>query len=146
MSRDFHANAFLSATLDAASAEDADPRIGLVNLADVMLVFACGLMLALVTFWNLDISSLQEVVQSDEVAEVSDIEDLESQLSGVGSGYEELGMVYRDPMTGKLYMLSEDISAGSTVTPDASTGETADLGGSASEAPTTGGQQDTGGE
>ena len=90
--------------------EDADPRVGLVNLADVMLVFACGLMLALVTYWNLDISAMTEVVQADEMAEVEGIEDLEDQLEGGGAGsFTQLGMVYEDPMTGKMYMLKEDV-------------------------------------
>ena len=90
--------------------EDADPRVGLVNLADVMLVFACGLMLALVTYWNLDISSMTEVVQADEMQEVAGIEDLEDQLNnGGGSSFTQLGMVYEDPMTGKMYMLKESV-------------------------------------
>ena len=91
-------------------AEDADPRVGLVNLADVMLVFACGLMLSLVTYWNLDISSMTEVVQADDVAEVSGIDDMTDQMLGQsGSSFNELGMVYEDPMTGKMYMLKEDV-------------------------------------
>ena len=91
-------------------AEDADPRVGLVNLADVMLVFACGLMLALVSYWNLDISAMTEVVQADEMAEVEGIEDLQDQLNGGGgNSFTQLGMVYEDPMTGKMYMLKEDV-------------------------------------
>ena len=95
-------------------AEDADPRVGLVNLADVMLVFACGLMLALVTYWNLDVSQMTEVVQADEMAEVGGIEDLEGELGGAGSTFNELGMVYEDPMTGKMYMLKDEAGEGQT--------------------------------
>ena len=92
-------------------AEDADPRVGLVNLADVMLVFACGLMLSLVTYWNLDIAQMTEVVQSDELAEVQGIEDMEDQMNGAGgNSFTQLGMVYEDPTTGKMYMLKEDVS------------------------------------
>lgn len=91
-------------------AEDADPRVGLVNLADVMLVFACGLMLALVSYWNLDIAQMTEVVQSDELAEVQGIEDMEDQMNGAGgNSFTQLGMVYEDPTTGKMYMLKEDV-------------------------------------
>jgi hypothetical protein len=107
VARDFRAGNFLNT--DVATAEDADPRIGLVNLADVMLVFACGLMLALVSYWNLDISAMQEVVKADEITEVSDVEQMQDQLSAGGTGYTELGMVYQDPMTGKLYMLTQDL-------------------------------------
>jgi len=90
--------------------EDSDPRIGLVNLADVMLVFACGLMLALVAYWNLDITTMQEMLTTQEVSEVSDISQFEEDItSGTGGGFTELGTVYQDPMTGKLYMLTEDL-------------------------------------
>ena len=92
--------------------EDADPRVGLVNLADVMLVFACGLMLALVTYWNLDVSQMTEVLQADEMSEVEGIEDLSDQM-GTGSSFTELGMVYQDPMTGKMYMLKDEAPEGS---------------------------------
>ena len=101
--------------------EDADPRVGLVNLADVMLVFACGLMLALVTYWNLDVSSMTEVI---EASEMSDIENIVDQSNGAGSGFTELGMVYQDPMTGKMYMLTEDLgeegASGASANPSAS--------------------------
>ena len=103
-------------------AEDADPRVGLVNLADVMLVFACGLMLALVTYWNLDISSMTEVIQAEDMAEVSDIEKMADDMLSGGSSFTQLGMVYQDPMTGKMYMLKEDVGEGE---PQASTSESA---------------------
>ena len=105
--KDFMGTGSLSAN-SYADAEDADPRVGLVNLADVMLVFACGLMLALVTYWNLDVSKMTEVVQADDMTEVEGIEDLADQMGSGGSAFHELGMVYEDPMTGKMYMLKED--------------------------------------
>jgi hypothetical protein len=106
MTRDFRTSQFTDSAFD--SEPDTDPRVGLVNLADVMLVFACGLMLALVAYWNLDVSNMHEVIQTDRVAEVQDITELEESL-GDGSGFIELGKVYQDPMTGKFYMLQEDI-------------------------------------
>ena len=105
--RDFMGSGSLTSNA-YAEVEDADPRVGLVNLADVMLVFACGLMLALVTYWNLDVSQMTEVVQADEMAEVGDIEEFEGVLGGSGSNFNELGMVYEDPMTGKMYMLKDN--------------------------------------
>jgi hypothetical protein len=107
MARDFSSSRFLSSDFDAEP--DADPRVGLVNLADVMLVFACGLMLALVAYWNLDVSSMQEVVQSDQVTEVRDVDDITESAAEGGGGFIELGKVYQDPMTGKYYMLQEDL-------------------------------------
>ena len=41
--------------------QDFNPSEGILNLADVMLVFACGLMLSLVMNWNIDIN-VEEVV------------------------------------------------------------------------------------
>ena len=112
--RDFMGAGSLTSNAYAES-EDADPRVGLVNLADVMLVFACGLMLALVTYWNLDISSMTEVVQADQMAEVEGLEDLQDQLNGGGgTNFTQLGMVYEDPMTGKMYMLKEDVGEGNS--------------------------------
>lgn len=88
--------------------EDVDPMSGLANLADVMLVFACGLMLALVMYWNVDITpNLTEISESQKMDEVQDdLEQAQKSISS-GSGYEELGVVYRDPATGKMYMMSE---------------------------------------
>ncbi len=105
--RDFSSGSFTNNSY--VDAEDADPRVGLVNLADVMLVFACGLMLALVAAWNLDVSKLTEVTKEADYTEVTDIEDF-TNVNGSGTGYNQLGMVYQDPRTGKMYMLQEDLS------------------------------------
>jgi hypothetical protein len=109
MARDFTSSRFLSSSFD--SEPDVDPRVGLVNLADVMLVFACGLMLALVAYWNLDVSDMREMIQSNEVTEVRNVEDITGS-AGSGGGFIELGKVYQDPMTGKYYMLQEDMDKG----------------------------------
>lgn len=36
--------------------EEVDAMAGVANLADVMLVFACGLMAAVILNWNVDLS------------------------------------------------------------------------------------------
>ncbi len=92
----------------AVSAEDADPRVGLVNLADVMLVFACGLMVALVVANGLQLSSSN--VDTVEMTEIdsSELNNLADKISdGSGTAYRERGVVYEDPDTGQLYMLEE---------------------------------------
>lgn len=84
---------------------------GVANLADVMLVFACGLMLALITYWNVDMAAT--VAPTVDAAPGQEITE---DLSGADSsedtpdqdGLEEYGMVYRDPVTGKLYMVTEE--------------------------------------
>jgi hypothetical protein len=106
MARDFSSSRFLSSGFEAET--DVDPRVGLVNLADVMLVFACGLMLALVAYWNLDVSDMSEVIPTEQVTEMRDVEDI-TDRAGDGGGFIELGKVYQDPMTGKYYMLQEDM-------------------------------------
>ena len=106
MRRNFSQSDFLSSELTEGE-DDNDPRSSLVNLADVMLVFACGLMLALVSYWNLDISAMQEVTKGAEMTEVRDIEQMEGKDTG-GSGFVEKGTVYQDPMTGKYFMMEED--------------------------------------
>ena len=73
----------------------------IANIVDVMLVFACGLLLALVTVWNVDIG----LDRPDNMYEVSDVVE-ESQ--GVSKdNLQEAGKVYRDPATGNLYFVEE---------------------------------------
>ena len=94
------------------SGEDVNPMDGVANLADVMLVFACGLMLALITFWNVDVAGTQkqnvpdaprqELTQTVEDLTRQEGEDVDSE------GLEEYGTVYRDPETGKLYIAAEN--------------------------------------
>ena len=91
--------------------EDINPLDGMANLADVMLVFACGLMLALISYWNVDVAgvaeSLVDVEQGQEVSDVAGLDDDGNPESAEG-GYEEYGKVYRDPATGKLYMVMQE--------------------------------------
>lgn len=90
--------------------EDVNPMDSLSNLADVMLVFACGIMLALIINWNVDVGATVtdpvELEQGQEVTGVEDFGDGEGVLSEDGQ-YEEMGTVYRDPKTGKLYMIDK---------------------------------------
>ena len=90
--------------------EDINPMEFVGNLADVMLVFACGLMLALITYWNVDVvgvgQTAVDVTQGQEVTNMQSI-DNDSQNGLDGSGLNEYGKVYQDPETGKLYMVME---------------------------------------
>lgn len=94
-----------------------DPLGGVANLLDIMLVFACGLMVALVLSWNLQniiftrvdpqekqrlLQSIQKVISVEQGKELKEIPQIEK--SG-GSGYQEMGTVYRDAKTGKLIMI-----------------------------------------
>ncbi|MCR5583664.1 MAG: DUF2149 domain-containing protein [Eggerthellaceae bacterium] len=93
---------------------ESDPLAGLANLSDAMLVFACGILVALVVAYNVNISAATQV-EIDESQEVSDadIEQLQDSDSS-GSGYIQKGTVYQDPHTGKLYLLEDGDGASSS--------------------------------
>ena len=47
--------------------EEVDAMSGLANLSDVMLVFACGLMAAVILNWNVDLSKTRvEILQREQ--------------------------------------------------------------------------------
>ncbi len=74
-----------------------------------MLVFACGLMLALVINWNVDLANVGERVNLNRGQEVSQDADIRSDLietQGQGELFEKMGTVYKDPVSGKLFMLT----------------------------------------
>lgn len=100
------ANDDFAAGIDAV---DADPMSGVANLVDCMLVFVLGLIIALVAYWNVALPD-RELVQLERksLEEVQDIQQVMSQITSTESVYEELGTVYRDPFTNKLYMLALD--------------------------------------
>ena len=89
--------------------EEVNPLEGAVNIVDAMLVFACGLMLALVINWNVDLTNGRERVNLQRGQEVSKETDLRSDLienEGQGELYEKVGTVFKDPNSGKLFMLT----------------------------------------
>ncbi len=105
--RDFSASSF--GGVDSGFAEEGpDPMAGVANMVDAMLVFACGLLLAIVSFWNIDLPNIQQVIQTNKLQEVNDVEFTEDEMEADGSAYTQKGMVYEDPQTGKLYLLSEE--------------------------------------
>lgn len=84
----------------------------LSNLADIMLVFAVGLIAALAASERAGegaaegvddrVGGTEPVVEGDELPEVPD------GVGEEGAGYESVGRVYRDPDTGRLIMVSPD--------------------------------------
>ena len=94
--------------------ENVNPMDGVANLADVMIVLAVGIMLALIINWNLDISAMVHtrdntrsldaenaiVLDGDSIEEVDeDAEQIDSE------GMEKLGSVFFDETTGKYYII-----------------------------------------
>ena len=91
--------------------EDVNPLDGVANLADVMLVFACGLMLALITYWNVDVAATieqpPEQTKQELTETVTDLDDEEGEVVD-SDALQEYGTVYIDKETGALYIISED--------------------------------------
>ncbi len=90
--------------------EEVNPLEGAVNIVDAMLVFACGLMLALVIRWNVDLAQFGDginVTRGQEVAQDTGIRNDLAESAGKGQLYEKMGTVYKDPATGKLFMLTD---------------------------------------
>ncbi len=87
---------------------DDDPLGPMANLVDIILVFACGLIAALVSFSP----ELQKHfdAQQREVTSSRELSDLpESVQNGLqtGQGLESMGQVYRDPKTDKLILIGD---------------------------------------
>ena len=89
-----------------------DPQASLVNLVDIMLVFICALIVALVSAQPQMFSTStadakpaqQQVVQQGrELAEMPD--SMKGQQGG--TGMEPVGQVYRDPKSGKLILVGQ---------------------------------------
>ena len=103
--------------------EDINPSAYIVNLADCMLVLACGFMVAMITYWNIDVSNVTEL-QSDDLEAVNPDTLPESMQSG-GSYYIEAGTVYLDPSTGQLYMVQgADAASGGDASGEAAGADT----------------------
>lgn len=85
-----------------------DPQTSVVNLVDIMLVFICGLVVALVSAQRQsasDASPAREKVveQGRELTEMP--EGLRGQQAG--EGMQPVGQVYKDPKTGKLILIGQ---------------------------------------
>lgn len=87
--------------------EDFNPGEGALNLADVMLVFACGLLAAIISFWDVSLPMPAEVRPEVDMQELQR-DPTQAQAVTQGDGYTELGVVYEDPETGKLYMVVDE--------------------------------------
>lgn len=87
-----------------------DPQSSLVNLVDIMLVFICGLIVALVSSQPHVAGTVQEAAGGARVVEQGrELAELPEGLRGQaqGGGMEPVGQVFRDPKTGKLILVGE---------------------------------------
>lgn len=111
MARSFRASRFRR---HADVGEDVNPSAYIVNLADCMLVLACGFLVALISFYNIDVSMTAKKLDEEQLSEIEPETLDEELLDGGGSYYVEAGKVYRDPNTGVLYMVQETGESGSS--------------------------------
>lgn len=89
------------------TADDADPRVGLVNLADIMLVLAVALMLSVMTHAGIAGANSQQIDESNmEPVEAQDAGTTASEVQDQSGNYEEVGSVYRDKDTGEMYVVT----------------------------------------
>lgn len=104
-----------SAWGDFDSGGDINPMEGVANLADVMLVLAVGIMMALIAAWDIDVvnsvPNAQQVTVDDAVELEEELDSLAGEDSEDGKPFDEYGLteygkVYQDA-DGNLYMLSE---------------------------------------
>lgn len=85
-----------------SSEEEYNPLSSLANLADVMFVFSVGLIVALISSLSAPVHVKSvDVTRGKAINEVPQIE------SGAGTGFQEMGTVYRDPETGKLILIQQ---------------------------------------
>ena len=88
--------------------EDFSPMEGVGNMADAMLVFACGVLLALILSWNVSVDESGAITNSSSVNyEISGMDGTVTQAIDANTPLQEMGTVYRDPQTGKYYVMAE---------------------------------------
>ena len=87
--------------------EDFSPREGVGNMADAMLVFACGLLLALIISWNVNVSETGEITKQEVRYEVENIGQPVEEDAEVTEELKDMGRVYQDPKTGKYYVVED---------------------------------------
>ena len=80
--------------------EDVNPSAYITNLADCMLVLVLGLLVALITKYNVDLQKPVEELTGIQV-------NMDQNGDGIiDDEYEERGSVYYDSATGEYYMLT----------------------------------------
>lgn len=92
-----------------------DPLSGVASLADLMLVFATGLLVALVLAWDLaralDPSLPGRLRALESAREVEELRPAnggaEESVRGAGGRYRSMGRVFQDTATGKMYVVEE---------------------------------------
>jgi hypothetical protein len=90
-----------------SGSEDVNPMDSVANFGDVMLVLCAAVIVALINFWGVDISSAEELATEKMKQVETDISAGEGSEQVGGEQYEEVGTVYKDKASGELYMIEE---------------------------------------
>jgi hypothetical protein len=89
--------------------DEEDPTSGIINLTDCMLVLAVGFLVFAIMALGSNSSLVSESTGSNPntvtVTTGNVINTTNNSSSGSGSGYQEMGTVYKDPKTGKLLLI-----------------------------------------
>lgn len=121
--------------------EDVNPSAYIVNLADCMLVLACGFMVAMMTHWNIN-TNVEEYEEQD--MEKIDATVQPEDLTAAGSGYVEAGKVYIDPNTGNYYVVKKEDGEGSSSDAGSSASGTGSTGSGSGSSSASSGSSDSG--
>jgi hypothetical protein len=84
-----------------------DPLGAMTNLVDIMLVFICGLVVALLATHGGVREHFAGRKGGTAVEKGRELPPTPAGQAGAGTGMTPVGQVYRDPKTGKLIMVSE---------------------------------------
>ena len=86
-----------------------DPTSGIINMTDCMLVLAVGFLVFAIMAVHGNPTLMESgstPTNTVSVSTGSTLNDTLGNQSGSGSGYQQMGTVYKDPTTGKLVMVS----------------------------------------
>jgi hypothetical protein len=113
-------NEWRSSQFDSQEQEPLGP---LANLIDIMLVFACGLIAALVALspeleQHFGVNQLESSTSKESSTKIQPVDSVGKELTSTPEalknklksqeGYQSMGQVYRDPKTGKLILISNE--------------------------------------
>lgn len=96
-----------SRLLDQRTRAEEDPMSSMGNLMDVMLVFACGIMIALIAHYNVELTTDTPDLGEAERIE-GEISEQQADVESEGASYVDMGRVYQDTETGELYIVRTD--------------------------------------
>lgn len=96
-----------SRLIDKAAQGEDDPMSSMGNLMDVMLVFACGIMIALIAHYNVELITDSPDLNAAEKIE-GEISEQEADVDSEGASYIDMGRVFQDSETGELYIVKSD--------------------------------------